>query len=162
MNSKYVIELYEILNDLGIEIWIDGGWAVDALLGKQTRSHQDLDIAVECKNLSKLREYLEKQNYKEIERDEDKKWDWVLRDNDEHEIEVHSFSFDDNGKIVEENYWDGYSSDSLSGKGVINTQEVRCVSLEQLIKTHNPEKRKLKDTDYKDMELLSKKFDFNF
>ena len=31
-----VVALYTELESLGIKIWIDGGWGVDALLGKQT------------------------------------------------------------------------------------------------------------------------------
>ncbi len=34
MTSADVIDLYATLENLGIKIWIDGGWAVDALLGK--------------------------------------------------------------------------------------------------------------------------------
>jgi lincosamide nucleotidyltransferase A/C/D/E len=158
MDSKYVLDLYKTLEKLGMKIWIDGGWAVDALLKKQTRPHEDLDVAVEDKDLKKLHEYLEKRGYMEIERDKNKKWDWVLRDSDGHEVEAHSFSFDNNNDVIEENYWDGYSADSLSGIGVIDGEEVRCVSLQQLIKTHNPNKRRLKDADYKDMKLLSDRF----
>jgi lincosamide nucleotidyltransferase A/C/D/E len=41
-----VTEFYHHMEVLGIKIWIDGGWGVDALLGKQTRTHADLDIVV--------------------------------------------------------------------------------------------------------------------
>ena len=47
MPAEYVVELYDKLDDLGIPIWIDGGWAVDALLATETRQHADLDIALE-------------------------------------------------------------------------------------------------------------------
>jgi lincosamide nucleotidyltransferase A/C/D/E len=46
MTSQYVIELYKNLEDLGIKIWIDGGFGVDALLEKEIRLHRDLDIAI--------------------------------------------------------------------------------------------------------------------
>jgi len=54
------------LRILGVEIWIDGGWGVDALLGEQSRSHQDLDIAIEEKDVPKLKEMLCGRGYKEI------------------------------------------------------------------------------------------------
>ena len=54
MNSNDVINLYTSLERIGIEIWVDGGWCVDALLGKQTREHPDLDIAVERKDAKKM------------------------------------------------------------------------------------------------------------
>ena len=36
-----VINLFE---NAGITYWIDGGWGVDILAGKQTRHHRDIDI----------------------------------------------------------------------------------------------------------------------
>ena len=33
MTAEDVLEVYELLHANGIRIWIDGGWAVDALLG---------------------------------------------------------------------------------------------------------------------------------
>jgi lincosamide nucleotidyltransferase A/C/D/E len=35
-----------LLDQEGVRAWLDGGWAVDALLGRQTRLHSDLDLAV--------------------------------------------------------------------------------------------------------------------
>ena len=46
MTASDVIELLDFLERTGLEIHVDGGWAVDALLGEQTRSHDDLDIAI--------------------------------------------------------------------------------------------------------------------
>jgi len=156
--AKDVTALYSKLESQGIQIWVDGGWAVDALLGEQTRTHEDLDIAVQDIHLLRLKEYLELQNYHEVERDENKNWDFVMSDDKGHEIELHSFALDENGEINEEGYWDGYSKGSLSGQGVIDNLPVRCVSLNQLIKTHDSRKRKLKGSDYADMEALQRKF----
>jgi len=33
MNEKDVIDLLEKIEQIGIEVWIDGGWGVDAPLG---------------------------------------------------------------------------------------------------------------------------------
>ncbi len=155
-----VLDIYTNLENLGVKIWIDGGWAKDALLGEITRSHSDLDIAIEHKNVKKFREFFQQSGYAEIERAEDKKWDFVLSDDKGHEIDVHAFSFDENGEVIEENDWAGYCKKSLTGLGNINGQLVRCVSLEHLIKTHDASKRILREKDFKDMENLKKKFDF--
>jgi lincosamide nucleotidyltransferase A/C/D/E len=48
MTAEDVIELYTGLDDVGVEVWIDGGWGVDALLGEQTRPHADLSSALPC------------------------------------------------------------------------------------------------------------------
>lgn len=158
MDAQYVVDLYSRLENAGIKIWIDGGWAVDALLGQQTRPHEDLDVAVERKNLLTLKENLVDQGYKDVPRDENKMWDLVMNDGYGHEIEVHAFEFDNDGKVVIEEYWDGYSADSLDGIGSINDQKVRCVSLSQLLKTHQTDKRELKEKDHKDIIALCDKF----
>jgi lincosamide nucleotidyltransferase A/C/D/E len=64
MTSSDVLDVYSSLEILRVEIWIDGGWGVDAL-GKQSRPHQDLDIAIQQKDLPILRELLRKRRYKE-------------------------------------------------------------------------------------------------
>jgi hypothetical protein len=47
MIAHDVLDFYKTMSDVGVDVWIDGGWGVDALLGKQTRQHKDLDIAIE-------------------------------------------------------------------------------------------------------------------
>ena len=41
-----MIEIYASPLKHGVQIWIDGGWGVGALLERQTRSHKDLDAIV--------------------------------------------------------------------------------------------------------------------
>ena len=78
MTSADVVNLYFELDNLGIKIWVDGGWGVDALLGKQTRPHKDLDIAIQQKDIPKLRELLEAQEYKDVKLEDAKPWNFVL------------------------------------------------------------------------------------
>jgi lincosamide nucleotidyltransferase A/C/D/E len=66
MTPVEVIDVYTSLENFGVEIWIDGGWGVDALLGEQTRPHKDLDIAIQQKDVVALREFLHAQSYREI------------------------------------------------------------------------------------------------
>jgi threonine aldolase len=44
MTADDLRDIYNWLKENGIAIWIDGGWSVGALIGKQTREHDDLDI----------------------------------------------------------------------------------------------------------------------
>jgi hypothetical protein len=46
-----------------MEVWLDGGWRVDALLGHQQRRHDDLDPVVELADVPRLREVLTKNGY---------------------------------------------------------------------------------------------------
>jgi len=157
MASADVIDLYTKLENLGIKIWIDGGWAVDALLGKQTRSHADLDIAIQYKDIPKFREYLETQGYREVQRDEDKKWNFVLGDDNGREVDVHAFTFDDNGRVIE---GIEYPNGSLTGTGIIDGQTVRCIDPEHLIKFHTG--YKLKEKDFKDVAALCERFGIDY
>ena len=48
------MDLYEVkrvldqLDDEAVRYWVLGGWGVDALVGRQTREHRDLDLAVDA------------------------------------------------------------------------------------------------------------------
>lgn len=46
MTGADVVKIVHLLTDAGIDTWLAGGWACDALLGQQTRFHADLDIVV--------------------------------------------------------------------------------------------------------------------
>ncbi|MDP3772163.1 MAG: nucleotidyltransferase family protein [bacterium] len=157
MTSTDVVDLYAGLEKIGIKIWIDGGWSVDALLGEKTRSHGDLDIAIQYKDLAKFREFLESQGYKEVERDEDKKWNFVLGDDKGHEIDVHAFTFNENGYVIEETE---YPDGSLRGIGVIDGHTVRCIDAEHLVRFHT--RHEPKDKDYKDVAALCEKFGIEY
>ncbi|MFR8601034.1 MAG: nucleotidyltransferase domain-containing protein, partial [Clostridioides difficile] len=39
-----LMTILKILNDSNIKYWLDGGWGVDVLAGKQSRNHRDIDI----------------------------------------------------------------------------------------------------------------------
>src|SRR5262245_25069656 len=58
MTSEALVDLLQQLESAGIEVWLDGGWAVDAVLGAQTRPHKDVDIILRVTDLLKLGELL--------------------------------------------------------------------------------------------------------
>lgn len=151
MEEKDVIDLYKLLEEKGIQIWIDGGWGMDALLEKQTRPHKDLDIALEWKDVPKLKELLSKKGYKQIR--EDNKWNFVLGDEKGHEIDVHAVFYDDKG-----NYLDGirYPKESLSGTGKIEGITVNCIAAKWVINFHG--NYEPKEKDLQDIKALCEKF----
>jgi lincosamide nucleotidyltransferase A/C/D/E len=97
MTGNDLIRLYTELEKLGITIWIDGGWGVDALLGVQTRPHSDLDIAIEQRNAPALYEFLAARGFREIKRE--REWNFVLSDQHGREIDVHTFILDVHGNV---------------------------------------------------------------
>ena len=46
LTGREVVFLVAALQRAGVRCWLDGGWGVDALLGRQTRPHDDLDLVV--------------------------------------------------------------------------------------------------------------------
>jgi len=157
-SSKDVIALYKELINTGIDIWLDGGWAVDALLGKQTRPHEDADIVIQEKDISKLRKLLESKGYKDVIRDDTSDWNFVLGDNKGHLVDIHVIVFDDkkNGIYGPKENGKMYPVDSLAGKGILNGIEVKCISPEYLVKFHSG--YELQDKDHEDVLALCKKF----
>ncbi len=152
MEAKDVIKLYKLFEENDIEVWIDGGWGIDALLGKQTRPHSDLDIAIYHKNKPKLLKLLEERGYKDIERDDTSDWNFVLG-NGKREVDVHTFVFDNSGNNV---YGTAYPKESLAGSGTINGESVKCIHPEWVVKFHaNYEP---KEKDLKDIKALCDKF----
>jgi lincosamide nucleotidyltransferase A/C/D/E len=158
MKAREVVELYNQLESLGVEIWIDGGWGVDALLGKQTRSHEDVDIVIQQKDLPVLRDLLENQGYRDVPRDDTRDWNFVLGDEQGHLVDVHAIVFDDekNGIYGPVERGVMYPAASLTGTGLIDGQKVRCIAAEYLVEFHTG--YELKESDYHDVAALCEKF----
>ena len=158
MTSRDVLALYEQTNGAGITIWIDGGWGVDALLGKQTRTHKDLDIAIEQKDVPAFRTLVERQGYTETHLDYARPWNFVLGDVQGREVDVHVIVFDALGNGLYGPVEQGmmYPAASLAGTGTIDRQVVRCISPEWMVKFHSG--YALTEKDFSDVSALCQKF----
>lgn len=42
VSAEAAVDLLRLFEGAGIDVWLDGGWAVDAALGEQTRSYDVL------------------------------------------------------------------------------------------------------------------------
>ena len=54
-----VLEVIDLLAALGAEPRLTGGWGIDALHGRQTREHRDLDLAIHAATLDTCRKVLQ-------------------------------------------------------------------------------------------------------
>ena len=151
MTAEDVIDLYNDLQGQGINVWIDGGWGVDALLGAQTRPHEDLDIAIEEKDVARLSTALKARGYREVIRSS--QWNFELSDDRGRQVDVHSFVLGPGGN-VEKGIM--YPTGSLIGTGTISGHAVRCVSPEWMVKFHGG--YELKEKDFRDVSALCEKF----
>ncbi len=155
MTGHDVSMVLERLDRAGIEAWLDGGWAVDAALGEQTRAHDDLDLIVRVTDVPAMREALEDDGF-ELDRGETHS-NFVLRDGAGREIDVHPVTFDARGDGVYrmENGGDWvFPADGFSGRGRVESREVRCLTADVQMLCHatgyTPG-----ETDIHDMRLLN-------
>lgn len=153
MQSRDVIEIYRELDQIGVAIWIDGGWAVDAVVGHETRSHNDLDIAVEYKFLPALRRRMAELGYREYFCEVVSEWNFVLADEEGRKVDVHVVVLDERRGVWGDPI-DGvaYPAGSLTGEGTIAGAPVRCVRADFLLKfkTSYPPR----ETDRQDVAAL--------
>ena len=158
MTPEALVDLLQLFESAGIEVWLDGGWAVDALLGAQTRPHKDVDIILRITDLPKLREILRSRGF-EIQHGGTES-NFVLADRSGLEVDVHAIVFDRDGngvyRMENEKDWI-FPAAGFSGRGVVQGMGVRCLSPETQVLCHGlgyiP-----REKDLRDMELLQARF----
>jgi lincosamide nucleotidyltransferase A/C/D/E len=158
MTSEALVDLLRLFQSAGIEVWLDGGWAVDALLGAQTRPHKDVDIIVRVSDLPKLRETLADKGFET--RNGGTESNFVLANRSGVEVDVHAIVFDREGNGV---YRMANGSDwifpayGFSGRGVVQGVSVGCLTPEVQVLCHAHGYLPL-EKDLRDMELLQARF----
>jgi len=116
-----------------ITVWLDGGWGVDALLGRQTRPHSDLDIAVETAAGQRLHEELVSQGFRTEVSGDHSSWNYVLG-RGHLLIDLHLIDIGADGDAVTP---DGtYPALGFTGTGTIGGRTVRCIEATTMIDFH--------------------------
>jgi len=160
------VDVVEFINELelaSIDVWIDGGWGVDALIKEQTRPHKDLDIVIQKKDIEKLCELLEAKGYKEAKLEIARPFNFVYGDKNSREIDVHVIVIDNDGNGIYGPAENGemYPASALSGfVGVIEGKTVKCTSPEWMVQTHTG--YELGETDFHDAVALCEKFNIEY
>ena len=100
VNKTDAIEIITWAEENEINIWIDGGWGVDALLKEETRVHNDIDLFVEeCKG-EKFISILKEKGFNEIVEPYTTESHTVWKDIKDRIIDLHIFKFNELGYIV--------------------------------------------------------------
>jgi len=149
MDQEEALRVIDLAEIAGIPIVIDGGWAVDAHLGWQTRPHSDLDIAINQQYLPRFLGILSRLGYGHMPRDDQWEHNFVLQDGGGHQVDVHSYVRNDQGQIV-----GGveYPGDSLTGQGKIGHAKVGCIKADWLVDFHLG--YPFDENDYNDVKFL--------
>jgi lincosamide nucleotidyltransferase A/C/D/E len=158
MSAAVVVQLLQRLGTAGIDVWLDGGWAVDAALGEQTRPHKDVDIILRASDIPALQRVLGRRGFKV--RDGGTASNFVLSDEFGREVDVHAIVFDESGngvyRMEDGSDWI-FPAAGFSGMGSIGGLDVRCLSPEVQVLCHAhgyvPAEK-----DLRDMELLRARF----
>jgi lincosamide nucleotidyltransferase A/C/D/E len=153
MDAVDVVDLLDFLEQSGLEVYVDGGWAVDALLGEQTRSHDDLDVAIPHEQVPLLRRLMALRGLHEQPQADTWECNFVLADTRGRRLDVHSYTLDAGGRNV---HGVPYSAEHLTGTGVITGRAVRCIDPVSLVRSHTG--YEVDERDHHDVRLLCERF----
>jgi lincosamide nucleotidyltransferase A/C/D/E len=92
MAAEDVTALIDGLDENAVEACVGGGWAVDALLGEQTRRHSDLDLWVPAAKLEQLFRVFAQHGISRIfPWPGDRPWNFVLHDDIHWRVDLHLY-----------------------------------------------------------------------
>ncbi|WP_370567437.1 nucleotidyltransferase domain-containing protein [Desemzia sp. RIT 804] len=152
VTEKDLFAILEILNKIDMKYWLDGGWGVDILTGKQNREHRDIDIDFDANFTEKVIETLTKIGYEVVV-------DWMpARMELWHEnygyIDIHPLILDEDGSAKQADLESGFyhfEKDYFT-KVIYKNREIACISKKAQELFHTG--YKLTDVDLADLENL--------
>lgn len=157
MEAGEALRILDRLEAAGVTAWLDGGWGIDALLGLQTRPHDDLDLVVELGGVPRLHDELAALGYGNRRGEAPTSFETV--DPDGRQVDVHPVRFAENGDGVYRLHSGGdwiYPADGFGWTGTIGGREVRCLSPEVQLLCHRD--YELDEQDLRDVEALRRRF----
>jgi lincosamide nucleotidyltransferase A/C/D/E len=168
MSAERLLTLRSELNNLGIQVWIDGGWGIDALLEEETRSHKDMDFIADKRFYDDIRSFFFSKGYKVSEDEPDTEWHFLLEGPDGEIVDVMLVGFLEEGGATYPPAGEGvtaFPAYAFEGKGKINSKDVECISAEYrllcLTKDYGVVGRTgyvFNEKDYNDLKAISDKF----
>jgi lincosamide nucleotidyltransferase A/C/D/E len=159
MPPETVRTLITALQQYGVAACIGGGWAVDALVGKQTREHLDLDVWVDAEDFEGLVAAFADQGVDRIYPwPGDRPWNFVLHDGHSRRVDLHLYETLSDGRL---NYGSlkapfMFTRDDLSGEGEIAGSSVQCECPEFALQNHTGYEPR--EIDRHDVAVLCERF----
>jgi len=160
MTEADAAEILRLLKSHWIEVWIDGGWGVDALLGHQSRPHDDLDLVLRQSEIGRIAEVLGAAGFRRVE-EAARPFNFVMVDRRGREVDLHGVVFDAAGNGLygpQPASGSGriYPAAAITGTGTIDGESVRCMTAEYQVANHagyDPG-----DADFHDVNALHERF----
>lgn len=135
-----VVDVLAELQSRSLSYIVDGGWGIDALVGRVTREHDDLDLAVDIRDIDTILVVLQALGFTQDEgASPGPPVRIVLKDELGNQVDLHPLAFDDRGngwQALGAGAWAGYPADGLAASGVIRELTVRCLSPELQLRHH--------------------------
>ncbi len=137
-SSAAAIDFLRLVDAHDISVWLDGGWAVDALLGEQTRTHEDIDIILSLTDVPLLWALLRERGYRDVARDDTRPWNFVMGNERGELVDFHAVLFDGAGNGIYGPQRDGvlFPAACFAGEGSIAGRAVKCLAPEQIVEFH--------------------------
>ncbi|HET9660369.1 MAG TPA: hypothetical protein VFP05_08555 [Thermomicrobiales bacterium] len=154
ITQQDAIDLLDRFEAAGLEVYVDGGWGVDALLGRQTRPHLDLDITLPAASGTDVRELLTEMEFEQIPTDDTWEHNWVMQDPSLRRVDIHTYALDETGRNIG---GVAYEARHLTGQGSIGHRAVRCVPVDAMIEFHLGYEQD--EEDFADVLALCEAFD---
>jgi lincosamide nucleotidyltransferase A/C/D/E len=158
MEAADVVEIIKMLDEASVVVWLDGGWAVDAVLKEQTRSHDDLDIVLSSTDVQDLLAALEPKGFAVINGELHSSF--VLADATDRRIDAHVVTFDDDRNGIFQMPAGGewiFPAAGFDGVGTVGGEGVRCLTPEVQMQCH-ANGYEWTATDLQDMRALRDRF----
>ena len=155
-----VLAVLDRLDRAGVAVWLDGGWGVDALLGRRSRPHRDLDLVIARQDLTAAQTALVGVGFRhDGAAAPGLPARLVLVDAVGRQVDLHPVVFDADGNGWQDlggGAWGDYPAEGLAGTGRVGDREVRCVTAELQVRHHLG--YPLGATDRHDLGLLGERF----
>jgi len=160
MSEDDAVALLRRLGEHRVDACVGGGWGVDALLGRQTREHSDLDLWLPAAHLEHLFVAFAAVGLDRIfPWPGDRPWNFVLHDGADLRVDLHLYEACPDGSVYYGSALDGevFPAEALDGAGTIAGVPVRCEAAEWSLRWHTG--YQARDVDHHDVPLLCRRFD---
>jgi len=159
MTADDAVELLELLGEHEVEAVVGGSWGVDALLGRQTREHSDLDLWLPAEHLERLFVAFAASGVDRIfPWPGDRPWNFVLHDGAVRRVDLHLYEIRTDGSLHYGSALAGerFPAAALGGAGTVSGVSVRCEAAEWSLRWHTGYPPR--DADRHDVLLLCDRF----